>query len=157
MKKNIIKNLENLEKFSKKFLETLSEKEQNLSEQNLATTVQLSGDLGSGKTTFVQSIGKILKIKEKINSPTFAISKTYNIPKNNFTKKKNLIHIDAYRLEGFRNLKNIGLDDQLKDSENLIFIEWPEVIDSELNLHTNKEAIKIKFKYLSPEHREISL
>jgi tRNA threonylcarbamoyl adenosine modification protein YjeE len=120
MKKILIKNLEDMERFSRKFLENL---EKNLPKENSAFLTELSGDLGSGKTTFVQNIGKNLKIKEKISSPTFTISKIYKIPKNNFTKKKNLIHIDAYRLGEKNSIKNIGLDEQLKNYENLIFIE----------------------------------
>jgi tRNA threonylcarbamoyl adenosine modification protein YjeE len=117
-KKFLIKDLEEMEKFANLFLGTLQKREQNFAE-----IIKLSGDLGSGKTTFVQKIGKILKIKEKISSPTFVISKIYKIPKNSFVKKKFLIHVDAYRLGEKQSMKNIGLDEQIKNSENLIFIE----------------------------------
>jgi tRNA threonylcarbamoyladenosine biosynthesis protein TsaE len=49
-----------------------------------ATLITLSGDLGAGKTTFTQQIGELLKIKEKINSPTFVISKEYQIKSKDF-------------------------------------------------------------------------
>ena len=49
-----------------------------------ASFITLSGDLGAGKTTFTQQIGELLKIKEKINSPTFVISKTYDIKSKDF-------------------------------------------------------------------------
>jgi tRNA threonylcarbamoyladenosine biosynthesis protein TsaE len=50
-----------------------------------ATLITLSGDLGAGKTTFTQQIGELLKIKDKINSPTFVISKNYKIKNKDFS------------------------------------------------------------------------
>ena len=61
-----------------------------------ATVVGLFGDLGSGKTTFSQALGKSLNINEVMTSPTFVIEKRYNLINNKYSK---LIHIDAYRLE----------------------------------------------------------
>ena len=52
--------------------------------QNSTTLITLSGDLGAGKTTFTQQIGELLGIKEKINSPTFVISKKYQIKSKKF-------------------------------------------------------------------------
>lgn len=156
MQKILIKNLKDLKYFSKKILEKLN---QNFTSQDYALLIELSGDLGSGKTTFVQNIGKSLGIKEKINSPTFTISKIYKIPKNNsagITNKKNLIHIDAYRLGEKNSLKNIGLDHQLKNPDNIIFIEWPEIIEKELNQKALKK-IRLEFKYISQNEREISV
>lgn len=43
-----------------------------------------------------------------------------------------MIHIDAYRLEGKNESKNIGLIEQMQNPENIIFIEWPEMIKKEL-------------------------
>ena len=152
MKRSIIKSLKELEDFSEKFLKNLK---WDLAKPNSATLIQLSGDLGSGKTTFVQNIGKILGIKEKILSPTFTISKIYKIPKNKFTNKKNLIHIDAYRLGEKNSIQNIGLNEQLKNHQNLIFIEWPEIIKKELINKTEKK-IQLNFKYISENKREIN-
>ncbi|MEK7168054.1 MAG: tRNA (adenosine(37)-N6)-threonylcarbamoyltransferase complex ATPase subunit type 1 TsaE, partial [Patescibacteria group bacterium] len=61
-----------------------------------AAVVALEGDLGSGKTHFVQGFAKHLGIKEKITSPTFVILKRF---KTGGAKIRNLIHIDAYRIE----------------------------------------------------------
>ncbi len=79
MKKKI-KKIEELEKVVEKVFNTLSKNLKN----NSATVISLAGDLGSGKTTFAQNAGKVLKIKEKINSPTFVISKKYNINNKKF-------------------------------------------------------------------------
>jgi tRNA threonylcarbamoyladenosine biosynthesis protein TsaE len=84
----------------------------------------LQGNLGAGKTTFIQGVAKALKIKQKILSPTFVIVKDFALPKNsNFSK---FYHIDCYRLN---DLQNYYLD--LRNNQNLkifIFIEWPERI-----------------------------
>lgn len=149
----IIKNITELKKFAQHFLE-----------KNTANLILLEGDLGSGKTTFVQQIGAILKIKEKINSPTFVISKKYEIWKETRTLSKgtalkhnfkNLIHIDAYRLSSKNDLKNIGLLDDLKNSDNLIFIEWGNLIEKFIPLEYKKNIQKINFEYLDKNKREI--
>ena len=119
--------------------------------QNSATLITLSGDLGAGKTTFTQQIGELLGIKEKINSPTFVISKKYQIKSKKFPWK-NLIHIDAYRLEREEDLELIGLLDDLKKAENLIFLEWPEMIEKWL---PKKNRFDVKLKYIDENTREI--
>lgn len=84
MKKYSLPDLPSMEKMAADFLANLFESE-NL---DVATVVALSGDLGSGKTTFTQFIGKTLGIDEQINSPTFVVSKTYSIPKDSPFYKK---------------------------------------------------------------------
>ncbi len=88
-------------------------------------------------------------IEEKINSPTFVVSKVYKIRNNE--KWKKLIHIDAYRLNGENDIKNIGLDRQMKNPKNIIFIEWAEKIWKKLP----ENFQKISFEYLSENEREI--
>ena len=60
--------------------------------------VALSGELGSGKTAFVQGLAKGLGIKEKVNSPTFNILKIY----------KNFYHFDCYRIEKIGEILDLG-------------------------------------------------
>jgi tRNA threonylcarbamoyl adenosine modification protein YjeE len=93
----------------------------------------------------------LLKIKDKINSPTFVISKNYKIKNKDFSWK-NLIHIDAYRLEREEDLELIGLKEQLKNPENLIFLESPEMIEKWL---PKKYRVDIKLKYIDENTREI--
>lgn len=88
-----------------------------------ATVVALQGDLGSGKTTFVQGAAKALGVREKITSPTFVIEKIYPLTEQRFER---LVHIDAYRLNNTRELFVLGWGETLRDPKNLIFIEWPE-------------------------------
>lgn len=95
--------------------------------KNLASTVKqgvitLTGELGAGKTTFVQGFAKGLGIKDKIISPTFVLMRQHKIPNSN----KMLFHIDLYRLEDTSQIKNLGIDELINDSNNLILIEWAE-------------------------------
>ena len=110
--------LNEIQKIAQKILNDINKKETNTS-----TVITLSGDLGSGKTTLTQEIAKLLDIKEKIVSPTFVIMKKYKINKGSF---KNLVHIDAYRLENSEELLKIGWQELIENKENLIIIEWPE-------------------------------
>lgn len=84
--------------------------------------IELIGDVGAGKTTFVRGLAKGLGIKEPITSPSFTISKTYALPDGG-----HLIHYDFYRLPD----PGIMLDDlqeNLQDPKNIIVIEWGESV-----------------------------
>lgn len=122
MKIFITKSLEETSEFAKLWLESL-----DISNDG-AMIVGLYGNLGSGKTTFTQSVARHLGIKESITSPTFVIEKIYETDMN--AKFKRLIHIDAYRLTGGRELQVLNFEELVSNSNNLIIIEWPEnVID----------------------------
>jgi tRNA threonylcarbamoyladenosine biosynthesis protein TsaE len=92
-----------------------------------AEVVTLSGDLGAGKTTLSKEIAAQLGVKENVISPTFVIMKNYAIKNQNY-KWKNLVHIDAYRLADSNELKKLGWDKILSDKNNLILIEWSELV-----------------------------
>ncbi|MCX8015972.1 MAG: tRNA (adenosine(37)-N6)-threonylcarbamoyltransferase complex ATPase subunit type 1 TsaE [Patescibacteria group bacterium] len=110
----------------------------------------LSGNLGVGKTNFVQGVAKALKIKQPILSPTFVIIKDFKINKRCFFKK--LYHIDCYRLEKISEIKNLGINDVFSNPTNLIFIEWPEKIKKIIP----RETVWIKFKIINKNIREIT-
>ncbi len=79
----------------------------------------LKGDLGAGKTTFVNGVGKGLRIKDDVISPTFNIMKCY------FDGRIPMYHIDAYRLEG-QNIE-LGLEEYI-EGDGVCLIEWPDFI-----------------------------
>ena len=125
-----ILTIDKIEKTAKSFIKEVSKVD-----KNTATVLALYGDLGVGKTTITKEIAKHLGILEKVISPTFVIMKIY---KTNDKKFKNLIHIDAYRLEKSEEIKQLGFEDLLKDKNNLIIIEWPEKVEDYLPSNTHK-------------------
>ena len=118
-------------------------------EEASATVVGLFGDLGSGKTTFTQALGKILGVKEVMTSPTFVIEKRYDLD-GRFGFKR-LVHIDAYRLEKGKELLSLNFIEDTTNSENLILIEWPERVGDVLPA----DLVPINFKFISEFDREI--
>jgi len=111
--------------------------------QKNATVFALIGELGSGKTTFVQRFARACGIKQTITSPTFVLLKQYG----------NIIHIDAYRLKNSKELEDLGYYELLKDPENVIFIEWADRISDILP----ENCIKLYFKHGENENeRKIS-
>lgn len=132
-----------------------------------ATVFGLTGDLGSGKTAFVKSVAKHLGISETISSPTFIITKSYTLPREDTPLETlegakdlrahphfhELIHIDAYRMEDDREADVLRLPDLLHDGRNIIFIEWPEMLGE----HTPKNIRRIQFTFINDTTREITL
>jgi len=111
--------------------------------------VGLIGELGSGKTTFIQGMAKGLRIKERITSPTFVIMKRYIIPKK---KVSSFYHIDCYRVQ-LKDLLDLGLKEIINQPENLIVIEWAEKVKKILP----RDTFWIKFEYLDKDKRKIIL
>lgn len=104
-----------------------------------ATVVALSGELGAGKTTFVQEVARALGIAESVTSPTFVIEKVYELSDQRF---KRLIHIDVYRLKDAHELEVLGWVELAADPGNLILIEWPERVPELIPA----EAIRLRFE-----------
>lgn len=87
-----------------------------------AHVVGLSGDLGAGKTTFVQAVARVLGAGDSVTSPTFVFAQRYDIDRPPF---RALVHIDAYRLQPGE-AHTIGWHEYLADPSNLVLVEWPE-------------------------------
>jgi tRNA threonylcarbamoyladenosine biosynthesis protein TsaE len=86
-----------------------------------ATTLFLEGQLGAGKTTFTQALGKKLGIKLPMTSPTYTIMNEYEVEHPEFKK---VIHMDLYRIETLWELQEYNLEKWLQDSHTLFLIEW---------------------------------
>ena len=91
--------------------------------------IALNGDLGSGKTTFVQTLAKLIKTDQVPNSPTFVVLKSY--PADHPQWKK-LVHMDAYRLETIDELRPLKFDELLRQKDSIICIEWAKRIAPKL-------------------------
>lgn len=111
------------------------------SETGAPMVITLSGDLGVGKTTFVQTLARMLGVEETVTSPTFTIMKQYDLTKEGrFTK---LVHIDAYRIEDSAEMGPLRGDEIFADPERIICIEWPERIASVVPFITHALTIEL--------------
>lgn len=118
----------------------------------------LSGDLGSGKTTFTQGFLKGLKVKGPYTSLTFVIMKKYEPhPTPPLIKGrrlgggvKSIYHIDAYRVKA-KDILNLGWKEMLAEKNNIIIIEWAERIKKIIP----RGAGWIKFEWLGEKKRRI--
>ena len=118
--------------------------------QKTAVVFGLSGNLGGGKTTFLQGFAKGLGIKQKILSPTFVILKRFSLKTKQF---KNLYHIDAYRLKNHEDILALDFKNIISNPENIVAVEWPEKIKKALP----KNTVLIKFKFIDNNTREITV
>lgn len=113
-----------------------------------AFVIALSGDLGSGKTTFMQAFCAALGITDVVTSPTFVIQKNYPLQNPFFAQ---CAHIDAYRLEHESELSRIGFAETAGDPRNIVCIEWPERVAGLLP----KDRLTIAFRFIDETTREM--
>jgi tRNA threonylcarbamoyladenosine biosynthesis protein TsaE len=112
--------------------------------------ITLTGDLGAGKTTFVQQVGAQLGVSETIVSPTFTIMKRYQVENNRFEQ---LIHIDAYRIEQEDEVLPLGLPALIKEPASIVCIEWPEKIPSAIL----DQAVAVSIEINQDESRTVTI
>jgi len=101
------------------------------------------GNLGAGKTTFIQSFAKGLGIKNRLTSPTFVLMKNYG----------HLYHIDCYRVKDYKDILALDFAEIVTDAKNIVVIEWAEKIRKILP----KDTVWIKFKILPQNRRKIEI
>lgn len=152
VKKYITKSYKQTQKLG----ENLAKEILKLPENKTAVVFGLQGNLGGGKTTFLQGFAKGLGVKEKILSPTFVILKHFKITKSKFT---DFYHIDCYRLGNEKpfgkaqggDIAELNFSEIISNPKNIVAIEWPEKIKKVLP----KNIIKINFKFVDETKREI--
>ena len=83
-------------------------------------TVTLSGELGAGKTVFVQGLAAALGVRRRVTSPTFTIVHEYE-------GRYPIIHLDLYRLDSFQEVLDLGLD-ELLDTRAIRVVEWGQAV-----------------------------
>ncbi|MFH1175592.1 MAG: tRNA (adenosine(37)-N6)-threonylcarbamoyltransferase complex ATPase subunit type 1 TsaE [bacterium] len=138
MQEYITKSAEETQKIAKEFAKTLKGGEIFI----------FSGDLGAGKTTFIQGLAEGLGVKENLTSPTFVLMKIY---KGKGSLK--LVHIDCYRIGSGATMSSLGLDEIFEDKNNIAVVEWGERIADILP----NDVAKIEFKHLSKNQRVIKI
>jgi tRNA threonylcarbamoyladenosine biosynthesis protein TsaE len=106
-----------------------------------AIVLCLDGNLGGGKTTFLQGFAKGLGINENILSPTFVIMKRFG----------NFYHIDCYRINKPEEILELGWKEIIKNPKNIVAVEWSEKIKKYLP----KDHVKINFNFVDESKREI--
>ncbi len=114
--------------------------------ENKAFVVALFGELGSGKTTFVQGFSKELGVKQGSPSPTFLLVRAYPIKYG-----RTLYHIDCYRIKSLKELIALGLRDWIKHQDHILIIEWAEKIKSFLPGY----AVRIYFSHGKTKNERI--
>jgi len=113
-----------------------------------AVVIGLIGDLGGGKTTFLQGFAKGLGTKEKILSPTFVIMKKFSIFNSPFS---NFYHFDCYRIEKPKEILELGFKEIISNPKNIICIEWADRIRNMLPLN----SLFLIFKMIDEKTRKI--
>lgn len=104
----------------------------------------LQGDLGAGKTTFVQGIAKGWGSLDEVSSPTFILVNLYRRADG-----AQLHHMDAYRLDSVPEAEELDLDSMLEQGP--LLIEWAERVRDLLP----GERIWVEMEYLTEEHRQM--
>lgn len=112
----------------------------------IGDVVLLNGDLGAGKTTFTQFIFKALGVKGVVNSPTFAVLKTYS---SNLCE---LNHFDTYRINSAEAIE-CGFDEVISNNESISFIEWSVNIQELLP----KNCINVNITLLDDGSRQFEI
>lgn len=106
--------------------------------------VCLEGDLGAGKTTFVQGLAAALGVKGRVTSPTFCIVQEHR------GAACFLVHMDLYRLAGEDDVLAIGWEDYLTEGA-ILAVEWPERAGSLIPA----SARRIRFLHAGDEKRNL--
>ena len=111
--------------------------------------VALKGELGAGKTTFVQGLAEALGVTDPVRSPTFTIMNIYNA---NHDAIKKIVHLDCYRLGSCKDLNALELEEWLNQPDTIIITEWPFKEMSEM-----KNSRMITIDLSSESKREIAI
>lgn len=115
------------------------------SELKTGDMICLQGNLGAGKTTFVQGLAQGWGSIDAVSSPTFIIVNEYRRATGGL-----IFHLDAYRLESMPEAEELDLDAML--SEGVVIIEWPE----KLNGLIPNDRLWITLEHIQEEQRQMS-
>lgn len=141
---NIMEYISNNAQESKKIARKLA------SELIGGEVICLYGQLGTGKTAFVQGMLEYLLPGKRVISPTFIIVRHYRINHKNI---KRFLHVDLYRISNIREVKELELMEFMHKSDTIIAIEWAEKLENLIP----KKRIDIRIKSLDENKRLITI
>jgi tRNA threonylcarbamoyladenosine biosynthesis protein TsaE len=104
----------------------------------------LSGDLATGKTTFVQGLAEAMGVERRVTSPTFTLLQSYR-------GRLELHHLDLYRLKNPQELLDVALP-ELLETPAVIAIEWPELLLQEIDV---QDFLRIHLGFIGSDEREV--
>jgi tRNA threonylcarbamoyladenosine biosynthesis protein TsaE len=133
---------------TKKLGELLAKKILSMKPRKTAFVIGLEGDLGGGKTTFLQGFAKGLGIKQKILSPTFLIMRKFKIKNLKF---KIFYHIDCYRIKKPKEILDLGFKEIIQNPQNIVAVEWADQIRKIMP----KNTIILRFEFVNKKTRKI--
>jgi tRNA threonylcarbamoyladenosine biosynthesis protein TsaE len=110
-------------------------------------TIELIGDVGAGKTTFVKGLAQGLAIDDDVQSPSFTISRVYDARDN-----LHLAHYDFYRLAD-AGIMSDELSETMQDPETITVIEWADIVEGVLP----KDRLTITFEAPTEMSRKLTL
>jgi tRNA threonylcarbamoyladenosine biosynthesis protein TsaE len=116
----IIKSLDHLQLISKKIADKISKKD----------CIFLIGEIGVGKTTFTRSLINYFQKREGVEQ-TQVLSPTFNLLYEYDIKKIKIMHYDLYRIKNVKELNQLGIFNENKDSIKII--EWPQLIETNIS------------------------
>ena len=111
--------------------------------------VILTGELGAGKTTFVQGVARGLEVDDAVVSPTFLLVREYE-------GRLALAHVDVYRLERVQDVLDLGLD-ELGDGEAVLLVEWGDAVEELLPVDRVRVELTIEDATGDGEGRRIAV
>jgi len=143
MKKYTIKTIKDTEELANKIASQLKgglpRSSSGTTRTKAEKTLAFIGNLGAGKTTFIQYLAKALGVKNTVNSPTFNIIKEYKMLDTKYQIQR-FVHIDAYRLNSAEELRTLGVEEFVDNPKTITVIEWADKVKKILP----KDAMIIK-------------
>jgi tRNA threonylcarbamoyladenosine biosynthesis protein TsaE len=109
------------------------------------SVMAFSGEMGAGKTTFIQALCRNMGVTVEVNSPTFSLVNEYLTPEGD-----SIFHFDLYRIETQEELFDMGYEEYFY-SGSLCLIEWPEKADSLIP----DDALRVKIETCEDHSRII--
>jgi tRNA threonylcarbamoyladenosine biosynthesis protein TsaE len=100
----------------------------------------LSGELGSGKTTFVRGVAEAFGFREPVRSPSFTIVNRYSVEHGLI---KQILHVDLYRIRDASEFLPLALEEECGREDTVAFIEWPELLGGAIGEPFSSLSFKI--------------